>query len=534
MNGQREMMPRWGSPPVLLALWLALLLLSLLTRPLLPVDETRYLGVAWEMWRRGDFLVPYLNGVPYSDKPPLFFWLIHAGWWILGVNEWWPRCVAAIASLAALWATALLARRLWPQDILARRLVPWVLFGCIVWTAFYTWVQFDMPLVLFVVLAMVGLVDAQRRCSGWLLVGLGLGLGGLAKGPVILLHALPVALLAPLWVRDRPRSWWSWYGGLGASLLLGVAIAFAWVVPAAHLGGEAYRSAILWGQTADRVVNALAHAHPWWWYFPWLPVLFAPWLLLPWLWRPLWRALCAPRDAGTSLCLVWLVSTLLIMSLVSGKQLKYLLPLLPAFALLVARVLSQAEHAGMTQRPRALAGLMLLSGISLAAAPFVFASPPWAGSLSPLWGLALGVSAVPLAVMKPLRMAQYPLAVVLLSVGVMAVVSLGVFRVATPAYDLREASRVIATAEAAGQPVASLSGYHGQFGFYGRLARPIENLSPEQVPAWSRKHPEGCLIAYYPGRVPGHSVPVYEQLYRGGRLVIWKARVLAADPALLP
>jgi 4-amino-4-deoxy-L-arabinose transferase-like glycosyltransferase len=528
------MMPRWGSPPVLFALWLTLLLLSLLTRPLLPVDETRYLAVAWEMWQRGDFLVPYLNGAPYSDKPPLFFWLIHAGWWVVGVNEWWPRSVAALVSLAALGATAYLARRLWPEDALARRMVPWVLFGCIVWTAFYTWVQFDMLLVLFVVLVMAGLVEAQWGRGGWLLAGLGIGLGGLAKGPVILLHVLPVALLAPLWVRDRPRSWWFWYGGLGASLSLGIVIAFAWVLPAAHFGGAVYRSAILWGQTAARVVDALAHVHPWWWYFPWLAVLFTPWLLMSWLWRPLWCSLRAPRDAGVNFCLLWLVSTLLLMSLVSGKQLKYLLPVLPAFALLVARVLSQAEHAGMTRRPRALAGLLLLIGIFLAAAPYLIASPAWVGSVSPFWGAALSVSAVPLAVMKPLRMAQYPLAVAVLSAGFMAVASLGIFRVAAPAYDLREASRVIATAETAGQCVASLSDYHGQFGFYGRLARPIENLSPEQVPAWSREHPAGYLIAYYPGRVPGHSGAVHEQPYRGGHLVIWKARALAADPALLP
>jgi 4-amino-4-deoxy-L-arabinose transferase-like glycosyltransferase len=33
-------------------------------RPLLPVDETRYLSVAWEMWLGGNWLVPHLNGVP--------------------------------------------------------------------------------------------------------------------------------------------------------------------------------------------------------------------------------------------------------------------------------------------------------------------------------------------------------------------------------------------------------------------------------------------------------------------------------------
>ena len=59
------------------ALLLALGLLTLLTgvalyaRPLTPIDETRYISVAWEMWLRGDPLVPFKNGAPYSHKPPL-------------------------------------------------------------------------------------------------------------------------------------------------------------------------------------------------------------------------------------------------------------------------------------------------------------------------------------------------------------------------------------------------------------------------------------------------------------------------------
>jgi hypothetical protein len=131
-------------------------------------------------------------------------------------------------------------------------------------------------------------------------------------------------------------------------------------------------------------------------------------------------------------------------------------------------------------------------------------------------------------------MEQYPLVVSVLSAGILAIVYLGVFRNAAPAYDLREASRVIAVAEAEGRSVASLSDYHGQFGFYGRLAHPIENLSAEQAPAWARGHPGGYLIAYYPGRVPGQSIVVHEQPYRGGHLVIWEAREIAADPDLLP
>ncbi len=220
------------------------------------------------------------------------------------------------------------------------------------------------------------------------------------------------------------------------------------------------------------MVSAFAHAQPGWWYLPWLPVLFAPWLLLPWLWKYLWRSMRHPGDTGLRLCLVWLLSTLLLMSITSGKQLKYLLPVLPAFALLVSRVLSLAEQQGATRRPRALAVLLLLGGMFLVAAPSLFAAPPWAGSVSPLWGGALIAGAVALALMKPLRMEQYPVMVAVLSAGVLSIVYLGVFRIAAPAYDLREASRVIAAAQAAGRPVASSV----------RVSRPVRFLRPAGAP----------------------------------------------------
>ena len=345
------MSSRLTSWPGLLALWLLVLVLSLLSHPLLPVDETRYATVAWEMWLRGDFLVPYLNGEPYSHKPPLFFWLIHAGWWLFGVHEWVVRAVAPLLGLLCLLATAQLARMLWPNDPVAARLAPWIVFGSIFFTAFLSWVQIDLLLVLFTLLAMTGIIGAaEGRQAGWLLAGVAIGLGVLAKGPVMLLQVLPVALLAPLWARSTTaHNWWRWYAGVAASVAIAAVIALSWALPAATAGGDSYREAILWGQTADRMVQSFAHAHPVWWYLPWLGVLFAPWLLLPWLWSAVWHARPA-RDAGLRLCLLWMVSTFLFMSLVSGKQLKYLLPLLPAFALLLARVISGLEGVVIRRR----------------------------------------------------------------------------------------------------------------------------------------------------------------------------------------
>ncbi|MCK4939669.1 MAG: hypothetical protein KAR80_05190, partial [Rhodospirillaceae bacterium] len=61
-------------------LWLVLVVGAIIMRPVLPIDETRYLSVAWEMHTSGSYLVPHLNGELYSHKPPLLFWLINAGW----------------------------------------------------------------------------------------------------------------------------------------------------------------------------------------------------------------------------------------------------------------------------------------------------------------------------------------------------------------------------------------------------------------------------------------------------------------------
>ena len=97
----------WWMPA---GLWLVVMAAGLALRPPLPVDETRYLAVAWEMWRDGNFLVPHLNGEAYSHKPPLLFWLINLGWGIFGLNDWWPRMVAPLFGLGSLFLTGALAQ----------------------------------------------------------------------------------------------------------------------------------------------------------------------------------------------------------------------------------------------------------------------------------------------------------------------------------------------------------------------------------------------------------------------------------------
>jgi len=139
---------------------------------------------------------------------------------------------------------------------------------------------------------------------------------------------------------------------------------------------------------------------------------------------------------------------------------------------------------------------------------------------------------------------HYPVLVAVLSVWLIGVVDVGVFRSAAPAYDLRAASHLVAAAQEAGRPIISLSGYHGQFGFYGRLTEPLESIDSRLGPAWARRHPDGYMIAYYSGKPysgklysgkqASHPGRVFTQFYRGGYLVVWKGSSIAADPDLLP
>ena len=240
---------------LLLAGWAAFSVAAIWLRPLWPVDETRYAAVAWEMWLRGDFLVPWVNGEPYSHKPPLLFWLIHLGWGAFGVNDWWPRLVAPLCALASVPLMLRLARLLWPEAAEAHACALWVLFGTLLFAGFVTLTLFDLLLMLCVMAAMIGVLELARgaRGAGLLWLGAGIGLGVLAKGPVVLLQVLPAALIAPWWAPGLKGKLGQWYLDLLLGVLLGAAIALAWALPAAWSGGEEYRRAIFWGQTAGRV-----------------------------------------------------------------------------------------------------------------------------------------------------------------------------------------------------------------------------------------------------------------------------------------
>lgn len=521
----------YAHPLVGPALLLGLLtLVAIYARPLTPIDETRYIGVAWEMWVKNEYLVMFKNGAPYSHKPPLLFWLFNLGWAVTGVNDWWPRLVSPLFSLGGLMLTLSISRRLWPADREADRNALWILATSLLWMLFSTSVMFDVMLAFFALLGMRGLLiaadESMKRGFAWLAVSIGCGV--LAKGPVILLHLLPVAILAPWW---RPGlAWKRWYGGILLAVLGGAAIALAWAIPAAIRGGDEYRRMIFWGQTADRMVDSFAHKRPIWWYLPLLPLLLYPWLVWPALWRRLAVLKNEGTDNGLRFCLAWMLPVFVAFSMISGKQVHYMVPLFPAFALFSGRLIRESAKGG-PWLPALLAG-----GAGAVMVYFAFAAKPaevatWRDF--PLWPGAMLALASALAAWLGKNPGRRLRALALLSAAVIACIQFYVADNLWLRYDVRPIAAEVRKLQDRGVPVGNDGDYHAQYQFAGRLQRPLEEVrTPDEIQAWFRKHPDGVVV-FYVRQTQGDAGPaLFSQPYRGESAMLLNAEQAKARDLL--
>ena len=517
IDTNNQLIYRWGIVP----LWL-LLTCTVFFRYPIPIDETRYLSVAWEMWLRDDFWVPYLNGHPYSHKPPLLFWLFQSGWAVFGVNDWWPKLVGPFGALINLLLTRKLAERLWPNQANVALLAPWILIATLLWTLFATSAMFDILLTCFVLWGMLGLLAlAQGEVrKGRVYLALAIGLGLLAKGPVMLLHILPAALLVRYWsVQALPKAWLL---NLLVALLAGVVLALCWAIPAAVLGGEEFANAILWRQIADRTIATEIHARPFFWYMQFLPLLLFPWFFWPQLWRNL-RQIDVANDNGVRFCLIWLLLGLLLFSVLTSKQIHYLIPVMPAFALLAARSLVNFATGGGLVSELVLPVAFALVGVFLVLLPQVplLSKLYWVQEVEAGWGLSVLLITVLMAL--ALQVVQ-KLSVAVISTALVLAVFVGFiffFKFTGLAYNLRPAAMQVKSYQEQGIPCAFAGNYQGQFQFLGRLTQPLTQLqTAEKLDEWVEQHPEGFLISLEKEK-PVRSV--YQQLQREYWLVFRRA-----------
>jgi 4-amino-4-deoxy-L-arabinose transferase-like glycosyltransferase len=255
--------------------WRSLLLLALLSGALLypclafylfEPDEGRYAEIPREMLARGEWLVPYLQGEPYLDKPPLMYWLVMASYWLFGAHDWSARLVPALAIQGCILVVYLLGRR-----SLGERAAFWGAMALSLAPGFVSvgrLLVLDGLLAFCVTLAILGALEAVRgqrfQWGWWLLSAVACGLGVLTKGPIAI-----VLLVPPLWaycLLTKPScsiGWWRWT--IFAAVTL--AVVSPWYV-AMCLRIPSFARYFFWEQNVVRFLSPFDHQRPIWFYAP--------------------------------------------------------------------------------------------------------------------------------------------------------------------------------------------------------------------------------------------------------------------------
>lgn len=445
-------------------------------RPLLPIDETRYISVAWEMFLRRDWLQPLtMNFEPYHHKLPLLFWLINASWAVFGVTRWAATLPVVLSSLASVYLTIALGRLLFSDFDRQADRTAMVMVASVPFLVYSTLIYFDLTLTVFVLLSLIGIVLYARK-RDWravLLIGLSLGFGVLARGPVAFLHILFPIALAPLWADDLRRPG-RWYLGILAALAIAGLIVLCWLVPVLMQADGKFTHSLLWDQTVGRATGTLnAHVRPFYFYLPLLPVMMIPWVFFPSFWkgaaalRQCWR-----NEEGTRFLFFWAAPTFLSFSLIGEKQPHYLMPLVPAVVLAVVLCLKNVPSRRLVLNMAVMVAAIVV-GQAIASATFL------------------------------------------------------------KRYDLEPTAAYMRANR--DRDWAFVANYHAEFGFLSRLEKPVDDVPPQRLAQWFASHPEGRAIVV--GRnaddFSGYQL-VMDSPYRGKRMGVLAARPLAVPSKAEP
>ncbi len=376
---------------IALALVLAAYVLPLaLPVPLMEDDEGLHAAIAIEMVERGDWTVPRLLTEPFLDKPILYFWMQAASLATFGPSEFSVRLPGTVMALAGVAATGWLG---------------WMMFGAVAgqWAALYYATMLlpyavslaplhDLVMVPLVTVAIgafwrVSSAPSTGVLARWTVVaGVALGLSMLGKG-----------LTGVGLVGVGMATWLIWTRALSfrlvlagaAALVIGAAIAWPWYAAMEQASPGYLNYFFMDRHVAGMTDDTQRHAgRPFWYYLP--IVLAGTW---PWL-PSAWPRAGAARTQQERLLLGWFLADLVLLSVAGSKLATYLLPALPAIALLAGSRLAADGRAGSTDRTwtRAVAAVT-------AVMPALALAVLWGmGSGPPSW-FAGAVALLPLAVL---------------------------------------------------------------------------------------------------------------------------------------
>lgn len=416
---------RWHWPCAVL-LWLAALCWL---RPLSDPDEGRYATVALAMLHSGDWVTPYLNGLPFFHKPPLYYWIAAGGFRLFGVHAWVARLPSLLGALLAALSLYTLLHITMGRATARASVAIFVTMPFVYLAAQYANMDMLLAGCVSACIASAALsawaFDQGRAWRGWLLAAaLFAGLGFLAKG------LIGVVLPGMAWcgwvLADRryrrlrillyPMAW-----------LVAVVVTVPWLwLALAQLRYSAFLHYFFVTQHFQRYTSkGFNNPQPWWFYPAVIMLACMPWTAMAGVARyQQWRAASSPAwpvpptqqlrlpslRSVDRLMLVWLGVVLVFFSLPQSKIVGYVLPALPPLAYGIARQLgcgSNAIDPTVVQAPRGLVARTVAAGVVCAGLALALGSV--AVPADNRWQLLAGLQVQPTDRLVMLRHMYYEL-----------------------------------------------------------------------------------------------------------------------------
>src|SRR5438270_3770830 len=320
---------------------------------LVGADEPRYAQIAREMLSRHDWIVPTLNGHPWLEKPVLLYWKVMSSYMAFGVHDWASRVPAAAHATTLVVVIFFFMRRFRFASELDAAMIAASSVGMI---GFGRGTSTDMLLAAPFAMAMLSWWTwSQTGKKLWLLAFYALlGVGALAKGPVapalaVLVVGVYAAVRRDVKVFVRCLSF--------PGFLLFFAIALPWFLAVQHRVPQFFRVFFIQHNLERFGTNLYQHSQPFWYYIPVFLLATLPWTVfaLPALVDASRSALKRLRgtsetsaepaadDGLTSFLFVWTIVPIIFFSISRSKLPGYILPAIPAAALLTAEYLHRAH-----------------------------------------------------------------------------------------------------------------------------------------------------------------------------------------------
>jgi len=375
-------------------LFFLLLLATLPARGLWAPDEPDFAQCVREMREYGSWMLPYLNGEPYNEKPILFYWLMK-GFAIAGdkltggfgftngVSAWALRLPSMLSAGLFVWGFQKWAARF--ADKNAAELSALVLATTPIWIWQAQFIQIDMLFAALVAWSWLAWLSGYLILRGeaqalsknehktWFIIAYAaLSLAFLAKGPLALVLSAAVLIAFAVWQRDwkillQTRIDWA--------IAILILVVLPWYIAASVKGGAAYAYNMIIHQNINRALNAWDHIQPWWRYGEYIAGDLMPWtLLLPSMLIFQYKN-SARHNSLHRFTILAVIVPVLLLSCSQSKQGKYVLMIYPFVALLVGEMLqgfiNEAEPSRRARHFGALfAGLLGFIGLASCAAAF--------------------------------------------------------------------------------------------------------------------------------------------------------------------